>query len=89
MDLEGTAIRVEPVYFKNSDVPVENNRWLTVYEICKACEYVVNPDNKNRCTEAAQKIGDLWRVYLNDDTSRVNLLLQGITLRGMQAELRL
>ena len=88
MDSESTTIRVEPVYFKNSDVPVENNRWLTVYEICKACEYVVNPDNKNCFTEAAQKIGDLWRVYLNDGTARVNLLMQGITLRGMHVELK-
>ena len=88
MDSERPTIRVEPVYFKNSEVPVENNRWLTVYEICKACEYVVNPDNINCFTEAAQKIGDLWRVYLNDDTARVNLLMQGITLRGMHVELK-
>ena len=46
MDSESTTIRVEPIYFKNSDVHVVNNRRLTVYKICKACEYMVNPDNK-------------------------------------------
>ena len=92
MDSESTNNLVEPVYFKNSDVPIEGNRWLTTFEICTACELVINPeitpDNKVRYTEAAQKIGDFWRIYLNDDTARVNLLLQGITLRGMHIELK-
>ena len=92
MDSESTNNLVEPVYFKNSDVPIERNRWLTTFEICTACELVINPeitpDNKVRYTEAAQKIGDLWRIYLNDENARVNLLLQGITLRGMHIELK-
>ena len=91
MSSEGTGIRIEPVFFKSSDVPQENNRWLTYYEICKACSVVANPENdesKNECIEGAQRIGGLWRVYLNDETARVNLLCQGITLRGQQVELK-
>lgn len=36
-----TSSRTEPVYFKNSDVPQENNNWLGTWEICKACEFVL------------------------------------------------
>ena len=93
MASEGTNIRFEPVFFKNSDVPQENNNWLGTWEICKACEFVVNDtDAENEIEknyiEGAQKIGDLWRVYINDSTARVNLLLQGITLRGLHIELK-
>ena len=38
--------------------------------------------------EAAQKIGDLWRIYVCDETARVTLLSQGINLRGQQVELK-
>ena len=38
--------------------------------------------------EGAQRIGGLWRVYLKDETARVKLLCQGITLRGQQVELK-
>ena len=89
VSLEGTSIRIEHVFFKSSDLPQENNRWL--YEICKACSLVANPENdesKKECIEGAQRIGGLWRVYLKDETARVNLLCQGITLRGQQVELK-
>ena len=91
MSSEGTGIRTEPLFFKSSDVPQENNRWLTLYETCKACSFVANPENnenKKKCIEEAQIIGILWRVYLNDETARVSLLSQGITLRGQQVELK-
>ena len=89
---EGTGIRTEPLFFKSSDVPQENERWLTHYEICKACSIVANPENnanKKEYIEGAQRIGNLWRVYLNDETARVSLLSQGITLRGQQVKLNL
>ena len=83
---------MEPVFFKNSDVSVENNKWLTHYEICIECEEVIqaseNADKNITYVVAAQKIGDLWRVYLNDEMARVNLLMQGITLRGLHVELK-
>ena len=88
MDSENTINCVEPVYFKNSDVPVEKDNWLSNWEVCMASEYVINPDKKGQYTEAAQKIGDLWRIYLNDETARVNLLMQGIILRGMHIEVK-
>ena len=82
------SIRVEPVFFKNSDVPHENNQWLGTYEICKACSLVVNTEKNKDLIDGAQKIGDLWRVYLKDEVARIKLLSQGITLRGQQVELK-
>ena len=91
MAASGTTIRVEPVFFKNSDVLIENNQWLSVYEICKACSLVVvttEKERENNPIEGAQKIGDLWRIYLKDQLARVKLLSYGITLRGQQIELK-
>ena len=62
MDSENTINCVEPVYFKTSDVPVEKDNWLSNWEVCMASEYAINPDKKGQYTEAAQKIGDLWRI---------------------------
>ena len=84
MESAGTSVRVEPVFFKNSDVPQANNKWLGIYEMCMACSSVVKKDH----VAAAQKIGDLWRIYLNDDTVRVTLLSQGINLRGQKVDLK-
>ena len=88
MDSDSTSSRVEPVFFKSSDVPQENNRWLGTYEICKACSLVVTDDKKKELVDGAQRIGDFWRVYLTDETARISLLSQGITLRGQHVELK-
>ena len=91
MATSGTTTRVEPVFFKNSDVLTENNQWLSVNEICKACSLVVvttERERENNPIEGAQKIGDLWRIYLKDQLARVKLLSYGITLRGQQIELK-
>ena len=71
-------------------MPQENNRWLTQHKICRACSIVANPENneKEGIHLGTQRIGGLWLVYLNDETARVTLLCQGITLRGQQVELK-
>ena len=45
-------------------------------------------EKKKNPVEGAQKIGDLWRIYLNDELARVKLLSHGITLRGQQIDLK-
>ena len=82
------SIRVGPVFFKNSDIPQENNQWLSTYEICRACSIVVNTEKNKAMIDGAQKIGDLWRVYLKDEIARIKLPSQGITLRGQQVQLK-
>ena len=91
MSSDETSIRVEPVFFKSADVPQENNNWLNTWEICDACSSVVkkiNEEKKKECVEGAQRIGGAWRIYLTDETARVMLLSEGITLRGQQVELK-
>ena len=68
--------RVEPVFVKASDIP--DFKSLKEFEMCQAV-----------CTRIAkesllgvQRIGMLWRLYLNDKESRVVLLANKITLRG-------
>ena len=60
--------RVEPVFVKASDIP--DFKSLKEFEMCQAV-----------CTRIAkesllgvQRIGMLWRLYLNDKESRVVLL---------------
>ena len=43
---------------------------------------------KENPVSAAQKIGNLWRIYLTDPIARVKLLSCGITLREQQVELK-
>ena len=95
MAMESTSSHVEPVFFKNSEVPQHNNKWLNTWEICKAVSAIVddpnptpNPDNpETSLCEGAQRIGNLWRIYLVDAEARVKLLSNGITLRGQQVTL--
>ena len=68
--------RVEPVFVKASDIP--DFKSLKVFEMYQAV-----------CTRIAkesllglQRIGMLWRLYLNGKESRVVLLANKITLRG-------
>lgn len=84
---------VEPVFFLNSEVPQHDNNWLTTYEICTAVSEVVDEpkppeDAEKSVIDGAQKIGNLWRIYLLDSEARVTLLSNGITLRGQQVTLR-
>ena len=85
MSSDETSIRVEPVFFKCAD------NWLNTWEICDACSSVVkkiNDEKKKKCVEGAQRIGGVWRIYLTDETARVMLLSEGITLRGQHVELK-
>ena len=92
MASESTSSHVKPVFFLSSEVPQYDNNWLSTYKICKAVSAVVgepNPEDAEKSVvDGAQKIGNLWRIYLLDTEARVVLLSNGITLRGQQVTLK-
>ena len=68
---------VSPVFFK------AENRRFTNHDVCWAVE---NCAGFGSC-HGAQKIGQLWRVYLTNSTHRINLLSKGIVVNGEKIEL--
>ena len=87
-----TSSRVEPVFFLNSEVPQQEYKWLGTYEICKAVSAVIDEptstDTEKSVVDGAQKIGNLWRIYLLDAEASVTLLSNSITLRSQHVTLK-
>ena len=77
--------RIEPLFFKNADVEQEEGNYLTTLEICEAVAEVV--DNVT-LIDGAQRIGGLWRIYFLDSEARAQVLVTGISLRGIQINLK-
>ena len=75
--------RVEPFFFMNGDVD-QNDKYLTVCEICYAVRDVVGRESY---IDGAQRIGGLWRVYMKDPIARAQVLVTGISLRDMQVNM--
>ena len=75
--------RVEPIFFMNGDVD-QNDKYLTVCEICYAVRDVVGRESY---IDGAQRIGGLWRVYMKDPIARAQVLVTGISLRDMQVNM--
>ncbi len=69
---------IPPLYMKHQDLGLGQRENISVYEICKAMYEII--DRKE--IEGAQKVGGLWRIYLNSTEARAQLLVQGYTFRG-------
>ena len=82
---EESVKRVEPVFFLNNEVDQLEGKWLNTLEVCLSVCDVISNENS---VEGAQRIGGLWRVYVTDEETRVNLLSTGINLRGNQVALK-
>lgn len=65
------------LYFKNRDA-VPENQYLSNEEVYLRLIKIINPDY----IEAVQKIGGLWRIYINDFQARCRLLAEGLDLGG-------
>ena len=72
----------KPVFDKARDLLQEDNRY-TVTGICWACEDVAG----YKSMDGAQRIGGLWRLYPANREARVQLLLEGISLRRVHVTL--
>ena len=74
---------VHPVFILHRSLPHATDKYYTVREICGACEKRTGHDT----IIGAQKIGALWRIYPRNSDARANLLISGITLRGVSVSL--
>ena len=68
-----------PVYLINSDLPSFEEKVYTTVEICRAAEAVTGP----RTIDGAQPKDLLWRVYPLTQQARCDLLVSGLSLRGV------
>ena len=54
-----TSSRVEPIFFLNSEVLQQENKWLGTYEICKAVSAIIgeptSTDTEKSVVDGAQK----------------------------------
>lgn len=74
---------ITPVFVKVRDLPCSESSEYTVSELCRACESVSGSGSM----EGAQRIGGLWRLYPASMEARMQLLVSGIALQGVQVSL--
>ena len=72
--------RTMPVFIVNNELPAFDKKPFTTAELCAAAEIVCGFNS----IDGAQRIGSLWRIYPHKKESRAKLLVQGLTLRGIQ-----
>ena len=75
---ERTAAGGKPVFIKDREVPLSKDNFVTSQEMYKA---VVNSISATK-VQGIQKIGGLWRLYISDRTSRLNLITSGLNIRN-------
>lgn len=81
--LQGTVkTDSKPVFLKEADlfgnVKPTKRQWLSNVEIYKSLAEVVSVDN----ILGIQRVGSLWRLYIQDTVNRVLLMARGVSLRG-------
>ena len=75
---------VRPLFVKDSDMIALGLQSVTPYEMCTAAIRASSPSS----LEGVQKINDLWRLYMKDHTSRLELCLrQNIMMHGKKVAL--
>ena len=67
---------IKPLYFLHSDV--KQNNELRDYDVCMAVTRVIN----KKYLKGVQKIGNLWRVFMNTLDARAQLSVKGLDLSG-------
>ena len=73
---------VRPLFVKDSDMRALGLQSVTPYEMCTAAIRASSPSS----LEGVQKINDLWRLYMKDQTARLELCLkQSILVKGKNA----
>ena len=73
----------EILFLKSRDVYKDNTNRLNSYDICKAAANVVMERN----IEGAQLIRGVWKIYVKNIASKIDLLQQGMVIRGIAVTL--
>ena len=68
---------IEPVFVLRKDMPPDEGKRFDTLELCLAAERVSGADT----VLGAQEIRGLWRIYPLTSQARVELLLNGVTIR--------
>ena len=76
--------RTLPVFVINNELPAFDKKPFTTAELCAAAEIVCGFNS----IDGAQRIGSLWRIYPHKQESRRKLLIQGVSLRGIQVRVK-
>ena len=71
------AIGGKPVFIKNKDIPSVREKQMTNEEMYKCVLSTVN----GREIKGVQKIGGLWRIYVENQESRIKLITNGMNVR--------
>ena len=71
------SIGVNPVFFRDRDIPRSDSVYTSVLEICVAAERICGKGS----VIVAQKIKGQWRLYAATRTARNNLLIKGLVVR--------
>eukprot|EP00745_Piridium_sociabile_P024993 TRINITY_DN39581_c0_g2_i1.p1 TRINITY_DN39581_c0_g2~~TRINITY_DN39581_c0_g2_i1.p1 ORF type:complete len:415 (+),score=49.06 TRINITY_DN39581_c0_g2_i1:137-1246(+) len=77
------ATGVNPVFVKSKDIPDSANKRPMVLEMCLAAE----KSGGQGSVVGAQQIHGLWRIYPATTGARSQLLIQGMTVRGVVIQL--
>ena len=68
----------KPVFIKHKDIPSVDEKVLTNQELYKCLLGSV----QGREIKGVQKIGGLWRLYIESQSTRIKLITNGLTLRS-------
>ena len=84
-NVENTSVK--PIFIKEYDIfgttKPPKQFWLSHTEIYKAIGRVIQP----QCIRGIQRIHNMWRIYLDNETDKMTILTQGIILRDKSISL--
>ena len=74
---------VTPLYAIHSEMGLEDSDRLTPYALCKEVMKIID----RKYIEGAQKIRNLWRIYINDQDAKESLESAGLSVQGISVPL--
>ena len=71
---------VYPVFIKHTDLGLTMQQQLKVYDLSKELFKTIARED----IDGVQRVRGLWRIYVNTQQSRIKLLTEGVTFKGIQ-----
>ena len=68
----------KPIFFRHRDAVPDYTQKLTSEEVYLSIATIIDPNN----IVGIQRIGGLWRIYLEDRADRIILITHGLSLKG-------